>query len=170
MLRPSVRMTTRAQTSRVCSFHAGLASVTETPFSALAGGAVRPQPRSLAQSVRRGACLRRAETATTTRTSAFSPCCTSTAPLFTNAKNSYARGTEEEQQARQEAAVKEWRDFLDQPVDADGGNAPSARHVEARLPTMKQLNEELPTAAELEKALREGKIDAYATQPDRDED
>ncbi|CBZ23112.1 conserved hypothetical protein [Leishmania mexicana MHOM/GT/2001/U1103] len=170
MLCLSLRMATRAQTRDLFPFHPGLASVAETSVVALAGGAVRPQPRSLAQSVHRGACLRRAKTITATLTCAFSPCCTPTAPLFTNAKKSYARGTEEEQKARQEAAAKEWRDFLDQPVDADGGNTPSPRQVESHLPSIKQLNEELPTAAELEKALREGRIDAYATQPDRDED
>lgn len=95
---------------------------------------------------------------------------TQKACLFTNAKKSYARGTEEEQKAREEAAFKESRDFLKQQVDADGRNAPRSRDIENRLPSKKQLNEELPSTAELEKALREGKMDMYATKPEKDEE
>ncbi|GET85486.1 hypothetical protein, conserved [Leishmania tarentolae] len=166
--RLSLRTTPRVPARDICNFHACLAGVTETPVAALSGGAMRPQPCFRVQSGHRGAGLRRVATAASTRTGVFAACCTRTAPLFTNAKKSYARGTDEEKKARQEAAMKEWHDFLDQPVEADGSNVPTARDVEVRLPTMKQLNEELPTAVELEKALCEGKIDTYVTQLDRD--
>ncbi|AIN95219.1 hypothetical protein LPMP_020390 [Leishmania panamensis] len=165
-----LRLTTRAQARRVSFFPAGLAPVTAAPFTALTGGTRHPQPRSRAQGVHCGACLRRTATVAAALTSASSPCWTPTARFFTNAKKSYARGTEEEQQMRQEAAAREWRRFLAQPVDADGGNAPTARSVEDRLPTKKQLSEELPTMAELDKALREGRIDAYAMKLDKDEE
>ncbi|KAG5487953.1 hypothetical protein LSCM1_08268 [Leishmania martiniquensis] len=170
MLRVPICATARGQKRCPSSMHTGPTSVAKAAFAALAVGGVRPQPRFRAQSVRCAACVRRTATVFVTLTCVSSACCTPMARLFTNAKRSYARGTEEEQQVRQEALSKEWRDLLSQPVDADGGNAPSARTVEDRLPTKKQLNDELPTAAELEKALREGKIDAYTMRPDEDED
>ncbi|KPA74964.1 hypothetical protein ABB37_08932 [Leptomonas pyrrhocoris] len=92
------------------------------------------------------------------------------AGLFTNAKKSFARGTEEELKARGEAELKTSQEFLRRPVDDDGRNAPRARDVETQLPSLKQLNEELPSAAELEKALKEGKMEAFAMKPEKDEE
>ncbi|KAG5512474.1 hypothetical protein GH5_08440 [Leishmania sp. Ghana 2012 LV757] len=165
-----MRTTTRGQTRHASSAHGGVALVTAAAFAALTAEVVRPQARSLVHGVRCDAYLRRTATAVATLPCASSPCCTSMALLFTDAKKSYARGTEEEQRARQEASAKEWRSFLNQPVDPDGGNAPTARSVEDRLPTKKQLNEELPTAMELEKALRDGTIDTYTMRPDEHEE
>lgn len=99
-----------------------------------------------------------------------SPLFTQKAYLFTNAKKSFARGTEEELRAREEAEKKASYEFLARKVDGDGRNAPCARDVESQLPTKKQLNEELPSAAELEKALKEGKIDMFVTKPEKDDD
>ncbi|KPI84976.1 hypothetical protein ABL78_5967 [Leptomonas seymouri] len=92
------------------------------------------------------------------------------AGLFTNARRSFAGGTEEELAARTEEERKRSQAFLKRPVDGEGRNAPRARDVEDHLPTKKQLNEELPSAAELEKALREGNMDVYTTKLEGDEE
>lgn len=89
--------------------------------------------------------------------------------VFTNAKKSYARGTEAEQKAREEAAFKESQEFLRQPLEGDGHDAPRLRDLEGRLPSKKQLNEELPSAAEVEKAIKEGKMEMF-TKPEKDEE
>lgn len=98
------------------------------------------------------------------------PLVTPVAGLFTNAKKSFARGTEEELKAREEREKKESQEFFRRQVDGDGRNTPRARDVEDHLPTKKQLNEELPSAAELEKALKEGMMDMFTMKPDKDEE
>lgn len=45
----------------------------------------------------------------------------------------------------------------------------SAHQIEQRLPSKQQLQDELPSAAEVERAIREGKIDQYIVEEPKDE-
>ncbi|CAD2212782.1 hypothetical protein AGDE_15593 [Angomonas deanei] len=80
--------------------------------------------------------------------------------LFTNQKQSYGHDKDEVKEAN-----KKKKPFYEEESE----KVYSSSEVEKKIPSVKQLNDELPSAAELEKALKEGKLDQYKSNEKEDD-
>lgn len=117
----------------------------------------------------------------------YSPLCWSSAALFKNAKEYYGRrGADEEAEGKNQAgngqdpashhtaearaAAEQLFGSTNQGQFVSFDNMPSAHSLDTKLPSLNQLRNELPSAAELEQATRDGTLDKFAVKASNDDD